>query len=237
MSGPRRVIWFVVVVALAALVMFLMPGCLTKGRIKGQGGVVVQGPKDGNNVSLAQEQSTGVLTLPAGSKLTTVKESASPAVPATETTPAIPPKPAREITEVTLSRDTTWRKDETKIAADTGVIDQTVALRRIQVSENRYLLITSIGCMILAGAFFYIKYPTPALMCAAGSVIAFIAWKVADLPPWFWIMVPCLVVGAVFLWRGYERKENEEKDRAAELAKAKAIAVPVVVPVDPPGPT
>lgn len=234
MSGTRRVIWFVVVVALAALVMFLMPGCLTKGRIKGQGGVVVQGPKDGNNVSLAQEQSAGVLTLPQGSTVTVTKFGAVAWEPAINGRPEVRAQPAREVTEVTLSRDTTWRKDETKLAADTGVVDQTVALKRIQAGENRYLLFAAIGAAVAALLFVYIKYPTPALMCGAASVVFFLAWKLADLPDWFYVVGIVGAAGAVFLWRGYERKENEEKDRAAELAKAKAIAVPVVVPVDPP---
>lgn len=233
MNGPRRVIWFVVVLALVAALTFLFSGCaLTKGRIKGHG-VTVQGPKDGNNVSLAQEQSTGVLPLPAGSTVTVTKFGAVAWEPAINGRPEVRAQPAREVTEVTLSRDTTWRKDETKIAADTGVVDQTVALKRIQAGENRYLLFAAIGAAVAALLFVYIKYPTPALMCGAASVVFFLAWKLADLPDWFYLVGIVGAAGAVFLWRGYERKENEERDRAAELAKAKAIAVPV----DPPRPT
>jgi hypothetical protein len=171
------------------------------------------------------------LTLPAGSTVTVTKFGAVAWEPATGSRPEVKAQPAREVTQVELSRDTTWQKEETKIAANTGTIDTTVATHRIDVESHKILLYAAIGAMVVAGIFVYLKYPTPALMCGAAAVIFFLAWKLSDLPPWFYVIGVGGFVGAVALHRGYERREKEEKAHAEELAKAKALAVPVAPPV------
>lgn len=220
MNGPRRVYVIVAVVVLAALAVFLFGGCLhsMKGRITAPG-VTVQGPKDGNNVSLASDTAASTLTLPAGSKLTTVKWEPVRWQPATPTSPEVKAQPAREETTVVLAADTVWRRDETKITADTGVIDQTVALRRIQTAENRYLLFASIGAAIAAGLFVYIKYPTPALLCGGASVVFFLAWKLADLPDWFYVVGVGGCIAGVVMWKAHERGEKDEREAASTLVK------------------
>ncbi len=209
MNGARRVFVIVALVVAAALVIWLFGGCaMLKGRIK-SGGVTVQSPKDGNGASLAQQHSGETLTLPEGTKVTTVKETASPAIPATSTTPAIPARPATETTTFVLPKEAVWQKDETRVEANTGTIDNTVAVRRIQAAENRYLLFAAIAAAGAGGFFLYIKYPTPAMMCGAASVVFFLAWKLADLPSWFYVVGVVAIAGGFALWRGHARGEAD----------------------------
>lgn len=233
MTGKRRVILFVALVVVAAALTFLFGGCaLTKGRIKGHG-VTVQGVKDGNGAKLDTNTSAEVLTLPAGTRVTTVKETAMPATPATETSPAIPPKPATETTQFVLNRDSQWRKDEKRIAADVGQIDQTVAVKRLEIAERKWLLWTAIACGV-AGLIVKASFPawpsvSNGLLLAA--VAAGAAWKLSDIPAWTWLAV---IGVSVLLVMGYKRREKDEREAKEELAKAKVVTVPVVVPVDPP---
>lgn len=206
----RRLFWWVGLVTLVALVTWLMSGCamLPKGRIKANG-VTVQSPKDGNNANLTQENATGVLTLPAGSKVTTVKWEAVAWQPAINGRPEVQAQPAREETTVVLSADATWQKDERKIAANTGTIDTTVAMRRIDIESAKPLLYASIIAAIIAAVFVYIKYPTPALIFGGVSVIFFLAWKVSGLPSWFWVIGVFGAGAGLFLWFGHRRGEND----------------------------
>lgn len=147
------------------------------------------------------------MPLPAGSKLTVTKIEPMAAIPATDGYKEVPAQPAREITEVVLPKETEWRKTGTRIQANTGTVDTSIAKHRIDAAENRYLLFASLGAAIAAGFFLYIKYPTPALICGAASVVFFLAWKLADLPDWFYVVGVGGLVGAFCLWRGHERGE------------------------------
>lgn len=214
MTGPKRVTLFVVVIAVGALLVFLFGGCaLTKGRIKGDG-ITVNGVKDGDGAKLDTSTSAEVLTLPAGTKVTTVKGSASPAIPATETSPAVPAKPATETTTFVLPRDTQWRKDERSVAADVGVIDQTVAVKRLEIAERKWLLWVAIGCGVagmIAKASFP-AWPTIANGLLLSAVVAFAAWKLSDIPAWAWLAT---IAVAVLLVMGYKRREKDEREEAA----------------------
>lgn len=215
------------VTLLAALIILLFGGCaMTKSRIKGNDGVVVQGPKDGNNVSLAQERGEAVLPLPAGSTVTVTKFGAVAWEPAMNGRPEVRAQPAREVTEVKLSRDTEWRREETKLAADTGRIDTSVAVRRLEIQSAKTLLLASIGAAVLALLFVYIKYPTPALLCGSASVVFFLAWKLSDLPSWFWVIGAVAIAGGFALYRGYERREKDERE---ETVKNQESPTPKVV--------
>ncbi len=209
MTGTRRLLWFVGLLVVAVILTFAFSGCnLMKGRIKAQG-VTVQSPKDGNNASLAQGQSTGVLTLPKGSTLTVTKFGAVAWEPSTGLKPEVKAEPAREETKVILSADAQWTNDESTVVANTGTIDNTVAVRRIQAAENRYLLFAAIGAAVAGGFFLYIKYPTPAMMCGAASAVFFLAWKLADLPSWFYVVGVAAIAGGFALWRGHARGEAD----------------------------
>jgi len=233
-SGPRRVIWFVALVIVAALLIFLFGGCSMFGKrpkISGNGISVIGVPDAGKAATLDSGTSLASLPIPAGSTLVMTKVSPMEAIPASDKSPAVAAQPAKEVVEVKLAGPTEWRKTESTMKADTGTVDTSIAKHRIDAEENRFLLFASLGALAAAGVFLYLKFPTPAMMCAGASAVLFIAWKVAGLPPWFHVIGFCAVAGAIFLHRGYERREKEAKEHAEELAKAKALAVPAAPPV------
>lgn len=173
-------------------------------------GVSVVGVKDaGKAATLNSDTSVASLPIPEGSRLTVTKWEPVAWRAATQTSPEVQAQPAREVTEIVLSKPTEWRKNETRIAADTGTVDTTLAKHRIDVAENRYLLFAALGAAVAGGFFLYIKYPTPALMCGAASVVFFLAWKLSDLPDWFWVVGVAGIGCGVFLWLGHRRGEQD----------------------------
>jgi hypothetical protein len=184
-------------------------GCSTAGRIKTKATSLFAVKDAGKPATLDENTEVATLPLPAGSKLTVTKIEPMAATPAAQGRTESPASPGREITEVTLPRDTEWRRAATRIIADTGVVDTSIAKHRIDAEESRFLLWASLGALGAAGVFLYLKYPTPALMCGAASVVLFIAWKLAGLPPWFHVIGFCAVVGAFMLWRGHARGEAD----------------------------
>lgn len=194
---------------LFAFVGLALSGCALwqKGKIKAHGITVAGVPDAGKAATLDSDTSVASLPIPAGSTLTLTKFEAMRATPATETTPEVKAQPAREVTEIVLSKPTEWRKNETRVHADTGTADTSIAQHRIDVAENRYLLFAALGASVAAGFFLYIKYPTPAMICASASIVFFLAWKLSDLPSWFYVVGVAALVGAFALWRGHEKGE------------------------------
>lgn len=203
--------------ALLVVLSLGLGGCqlLQRGSIRGFGGAKVTGVTDsGKPATLAQDESTGALGLPAGSKLVITRFDALPGKPMTSDHPEVAAVPAHEVMEVVLSKDTQWRKDETHIRADTGSVDTSIAKHRIDVAESRYLLWASLGAVAAAGVFLWLKYPTPAMICGAAAVIFFLAWKLSDLPTYFWVIGAMGIAGAGALWLGHERGEKSAKGEA-----------------------
>lgn len=188
-----------------------MSGCALWriGKIKAPGIAVTGVPDAGKAAVLDSDTSAASLPIPAGSTLTLTKFEAMRAIPATDTTPEVKAQPAREVTEIVLSKPTEWRKNETKVHADTGTVDTSIAQHRIDAAENRFLLWASLAAMGAAGLFLYLKYPTPAFICGGAAVVLFAAWKLAGLPPWFHVIGISAIVGAFALWRGHVRGEND----------------------------
>lgn len=213
--------------AILTILCLAFCGCKTVGRIKTDLVDLVAVKDAGKPAQLDESKGVATLPIPAGSRLVVTKFEPVLAVPATDSSPAVAPQPAREVTEVVLSRDTEWKRDETRIAADTGVVDTSIAKRRIDAAENRILLYLSIGCAVLAGVFVYLKYPTPAMMAGAASVVSFMAWKLAGLPDWFHLIAFCLMAGGVALWFGHRRGERDGV-KAAITGNVK----PVIEPAD-----
>lgn len=191
-------------------IVLLETGCsLIPGRIKAKG-VTVQGVKDAGSPAILAASSAGtVIPLPVGSRVVVTKETALAAVPATKDAPAVAAVPAKEVTEVFPAGPTEYRKTEETVRADTGTVDTSIAARRIDAEENRPLLYGALALAVACGAFFWLKYPSPALMCAAGSVILFLAWKVSGLPQWFWGLAVLAGGGGVGLYLGHNRGLHE----------------------------
>ncbi len=212
---------------LPIILVLIFSGCaLTRGRIT-SGGLTVTSPKDGNSASIDKADIKQSVGIPAGSVVKITKWEPVAWHPATADQPEVKAQPGREVTEVELSRDTQWRKDETKIVADTGTVDTSIAKHRIDAAENRYLLFAAIGAAVAGGFFLYIKYPTPALMCGGASIVFFLAWKLADLPDWFWAVGMLAIGGGVFLWLGHKRGENDGV-KAALAGDVEPKSTPVV---------
>lgn len=184
----------------AALILGLSGcGLMGVGRIAIPG-VSVTGVKDAGTPAVVAKSDAGtVIPLPAGSEVTLTKYEA---IDATKETPA---QAAREVTEIHTAGPTEYRKTESKTAASTGTVDTSIALKGVEAGESRPLLYASILAALAAGAFVYLSYPTPAICCGGASVVFFAAWKLSDLPPWFWALGLAAIAGGVMLWLGHEK--------------------------------
>lgn len=148
------------------------------------------------------------IRLSAGSRFIITRFKAVPGVPATKDSPAIAPQPEREVTEINPASDTQWQRTEATVKADSGTVDTSLAAKKIDAQENRILLYGALGMLVGAGIFFWLHYPSPALMCAGGAVILFLCWKMAGLPEWFWATSVLAGAGAAGLYFGHERAER-----------------------------
>ncbi len=188
---------------IVALLIVLLYGCKTVGRIK-SGGTIVAGVVDaGKAATLATGESKQSVAIPAE---TPVSVTRIEAVPATDKTPF---EPAREVFSFTPAKETRWEAVSSTLRADTGTVDTSIAMKRIEAAETRYLLFASLGAAMAGGLFVYIKYPTPALMCGAASVVFFLAWKLSDLPDWFYVIGVVAAVGGIIMWKAHDRGEKD----------------------------
>jgi hypothetical protein len=188
--------------AAAILLCASLCGCSflqSHGLIK-SGNVTVAGVKDaGKPATLATSDSRESLPIPAGS-IVTVTE--TPATAATATAPA---RPATRVTEFRPSGPTEWQKFEATVAANTGTIDASLAVKKVEAAESRPLLYAAIASALAAGFFLYRAYPTPAFICGGASAVFMIAWKASGLPDWFWAVGAIALAAAAFLYLGHER--------------------------------
>lgn len=125
-----------------------------------------------------------------------------------ESTPATATAPAG--VKVTLSAPSEMRTETRIEKANTGTVDTTVAVKRIETesaaAERRWLLWAAIGCGV-AGLVVRSLLPAwPGLSngLLAGAVAAGVAWKLAEVPAWLWL---CFLAGAALLALGYKRAE------------------------------
>lgn len=180
----------------------LLPGCSLfnrGGAIKGNG-VTVQGiPDAGKPATLVTTDAGEAVALPAGSTVTITKTEAAPA---TKDTPA---KPATEVTAITPSGPTVWHKTEKTVNADTGTVDTSIAAKKIDASESRPLLYSAIVAALAAGFFVWASYPTPAIACGVASAVFFMAWKLSDLPDWFYVLGAVAAAAGIAIYLGHKR--------------------------------
>jgi hypothetical protein len=157
------------------------------------GKVEASAPKDtGKPATVASDTTTTEVAIPEGSTLEEV------------TTSELAEKPLR----LTFSRPSALRIVRENQTASTGTVDTSVAIRRADNAARMPLLYAAIGAMVGAAAFLFLKYPTPALLCGAASVVFFVAWQAAGLPAWFWVVGAVAIAGGLALWIGHERGEK-----------------------------
>lgn len=183
----------------ASSLMLVGCGLFGGGRIALHG-LSVQAPKDnGSPATVAKSDAGTVIPLPAGSEVIVVKETALPA------TDKIPAQPAKEMVTIRPNGPSEYHQTESKTAASTGTIDTSVKEHQIDAQESRPLLYASILAALAAGFFVYRAYPTPAICCGGASVVFFLCWRMADLPPWVAALGLAAIVGGVFLYVGHEK--------------------------------
>jgi hypothetical protein len=185
-------------------------GVLKKGvpRIETQG-VTVQPPADaGKPATLNTAKAGESLPLPAGTVIRQVEVAGVPEQPATATEPARSALPATVTTEISLPSPTIWTKTDESVQASTGTVDTSVAQARIKAEESRLLLYAALVAAGLGALFVWLQYPTPAMICGGAAVVFFLAWKVSDLPDWFWSVGAVGIGIAAALYFGFERAEK-----------------------------
>ena len=165
-------------------------------------------PKGTINVGKAQVTAVADAGKPATLATTDGKESvvipANTAVKITEFA-ATPTAPAYKTTELHFNSPTEWQKFNTTTAASTGTVDTSVAQHKIDVQASRPLLYAAILGGLGAILFVYLHYPTPAMLSGASGGIFFLAWKVSDLPPWFWALGLVGLAAGAALYFGHEK--------------------------------
>jgi hypothetical protein len=132
-----------------------------------------------------------------------------------ETTVPIPAKseivvlPEHRV-QVTVPEPTTMTVKSVSEHASTGTIDTEVAKHRIDSQAKQPFLFASIASIGAVVFFMWRGYPTGAMLAGLAGVIFFLFWKLSDLPSWFWVVGLATVVGATFLFLGYERAEKDK---------------------------
>ena len=194
-----------------ALAALLATGCSylrPSPQIK-TGAVTVTPPEQaGSPATLVTASAGTTVPIPAGSRVTVTKFEAVPFRAATVSEPAQFAAPAREVTEIIPGGATEYRRTEQTTAASTGTVDTSLAARKIDAEESRVLLYAAMACMVGAGAFFWMHYPSPAMLCAGAAIVLFLAWKVSNLPPWFYALAVAAVAIAAGIYFGHERAEK-----------------------------
>jgi len=150
----------------------------------------------GKPATLATSDGREVVAIPKDTTVTITKTEATTTNPATEKT------------ELHFNSPTEWQKFTATVAANTGTVDTSVALKKVESAESRPLLYAAIASALAAGFFLYRAYPTPAFVCGGAAVVFFLSWKASGLPDWFWAVGACALTGAVALYLGHERGEK-----------------------------
>lgn len=181
------------------VISILMTGCLNSGRLR-TGRVVLKPPSNASGPSVVNSgQKSEETVIPAG----TVKEIVKTQATATE--------PAKETTIYRFPTETTEKKTETVetvTLANERMPDQTVALRKEDNAARAPLLYAALASMVGAAVMMFLKYPTGAMLCGGAAGIFFLAWKLADVPPWLWVCGVGALAGAAFLVIGHEKGER-----------------------------
>jgi len=189
-------------ILLPVIALCLLSGCslFNRGGKISTGGVTVTAQPDaGKPATLSTAEAGTSMAIPAGS---TIKVTQTEAQPATKDKPSAP---AITVTEIVPSAPTEIRHTEKKVNADSGTVDTSVALKKVEAAESRVLLYAALACVVAAGFFIWAQYPTPAMACGAGAVIFFLSWKASGLPDWFWACGAVAVCVGIAIYLGHKR--------------------------------
>lgn len=199
--------------AIIIIACLMLPGCalFNRGGAIKSGGVTVQAQPDaGKPATLATAEAGTSMAIPAGS---VVRVTQTEAQPATKDRPATP---STTVTEIVPSAHTEIRHTEKTVKADSGTVDTSIAMKKIDAAESRVLLYAALACVVAAGFFIWAQYPTPAMACGAGAIIFFLSWKLSDLPEWFYVAGAVVVAAGVAIYFGHKRGLYEPVPKKAQ---------------------
>ena len=183
-------------ILLPVIALCLLSGCslFNRGGKISTGGVTVTAQPDaGKPATLSTAEAGTSMAIPAGSTIKVTQTEATPASPATT------------VTEIVPSAPTEIRHTEKKVNADSGTVDTSVALKKIEAAESRVLLYAAIVAALAAGFFVWASYPTPAIACGVASAVFFMAWKLSDLPDWFYVLGAVAAAAGIAIYFGHKR--------------------------------
>jgi len=183
-------------ILLPVIALCLLSGCslFNRGGKISTGGVTVTAQPDaGKPATLSTAEAGTSMAIPAGSTIKVTQTEATPSAPATT------------VTEIVPSAPTEIRHTEKKVNADSGTVDTSVALKKIEAAESRVLLYAAIGAALLGGFFVWASYPTPAIACGVASAVFFMAWKLSDLPDWFYVLGAVAIAAGIAIYLGHKR--------------------------------
>lgn len=207
--------YFVTVCVFVCLVCWLLAlsGCMSIPRLK-LPSVEVTAPKEVGKPGEASEvtEKTG-FRVPANSRISVIR------------TEPLPKEgvllPGKTEWTVELPEPTDFVQEAKAIKASTGTVDTTLASKRIEAAERRWLLFTAIGCAIgaiLARALVPSWHSISNGLFLAAAV-AGVSWKVSELPAWLWA-VGLVMAGLLVL--GYKRAEwDANKDGIPDFLQKK----------------
>ena len=205
------------------LMCFALAGCSMfskKGNIRIGKDEVTAVPDAGKPATLERKDGKETVPIPKDTDVTITKTEATPTAPATE------------VTRVHFNSPTEWQKFTASVAANTGTVDTSVALHKVDVAERRILLYIAIGCAI-AGVVLKSMLPAwPALSngLLLAAPLAFAAWKFSEVPAWAWFAV---LVGVGLMVIGYKRAEWDANNDGVPDFLQKQKPVVVVAPAPP----
>lgn len=186
---------------LLLLTLLLFSGCLNTGRVK-NGPVSITPPVNASSPSSASVEVGAVETvIPAGAVKRVKETEATADSPATKET-------VYEFPVASVEREKSTK--HTAIIANERAPDQTVALAKVEAAERRWLLFAAIGAGI-AGIVIRSMMPAwPGISngLLIGAAIAGVAWKVAALPVWIWLIPVAWMVAQAM---GYGRADADKK--------------------------
>lgn len=192
-----------------ACLLALLAGCRVAPAIRTQAAEVVGNLDAGKPATLNTTTTQAEIDLPANSVITTTKTEATPTSPATEVRRIETPQPAK-LTELV-----------TTVNADTGIVDQSVAIRRADNEERRILLYAAIAAAI-SGAIVRSMLPAwPSLARGLwiGAGLSGAAWKFSDVPWWASLLA---LAAAGLLIAGYKRAEwDANKNGIPDILESK----------------
>ena len=124
-------------------------------------------------------------------------------------TEATSTSPAKEVTELHFNSPTEWQKFNTSVSANTGTVDTSVAIKKVEQAASQPLLYASILAGLGAVLFVYLSYPTPAMLCGVASGLFFLSWKLSEMPTWIWAVGAAAIAAGAALYFGHSRGLSE----------------------------